>query len=127
MAIESINPANNKLLRRFEPLTDEAARQKIALASDAFRSYANVPLEHRALWMRKLASILEQEAEDLATLITLEMGKPLDAARFEIHKCADYMPLLRRQRRPYARAGIHSDRARTTAMCAGIHSASCSP
>jgi succinate-semialdehyde dehydrogenase/glutarate-semialdehyde dehydrogenase len=89
MAIESINPANNKLLRRFEPLTDEAARQKIALASDAFRSYANVPLEHRALWMRKLASILEQEVEDLATLITLEMGKPLDAARFEIHKCAD--------------------------------------
>ena len=89
MAIESINPANNKLLRRFEPLTDEAARQKIALASDAFRSYANVPLEHRALWMRKLASILEHEVEELATLITLEMGKPLDAARFEIHKCAD--------------------------------------
>ncbi len=89
MAIESINPANNKLLRRFEPLTDEAARQKIALAADAFRSYANVPLEHRTLWMRKLAAILEQETEDLATLITLEMGKPLEAARLEILKCAD--------------------------------------
>jgi succinate-semialdehyde dehydrogenase / glutarate-semialdehyde dehydrogenase len=89
MAIESINPATNKLLRRFEPLTDEAARQKIALAAEAFRSYANVPLEHRALWMRKLAAILEHETEDLAMLITLEMGKPLEAARFEILKCAD--------------------------------------
>jgi succinate-semialdehyde dehydrogenase / glutarate-semialdehyde dehydrogenase len=89
MAIESINPATNKLLRRFEPLTDEAARQKIALAEDAFRSYANVPLDHRALCMRKLAAILEHETEDLATLITLEMGKPLDAARMEIRKCAD--------------------------------------
>jgi succinate-semialdehyde dehydrogenase / glutarate-semialdehyde dehydrogenase len=89
MAIESINPATNKLLRRFEPLTDNAARQKIALAADAFRAYAAVPLEHRALCMRKLASILEHETEDLATLITLEMGKPLDAARFEILKCAD--------------------------------------
>jgi succinate-semialdehyde dehydrogenase / glutarate-semialdehyde dehydrogenase len=89
MAIESINPATNKLLRRFEPLTDEAARQKIALAADAFRSYASVPLEHRALWMRKLAAILEHETEDLATLITIEMGKPLEAARFEILKCAD--------------------------------------
>jgi len=89
MTIESINPANNKLLRRFEPLTDEAARQKIALAADAFRSYANVPLEHRALCMRKLAAILEHETEDLAALITLEMGKPLEAARFEILKCAD--------------------------------------
>jgi succinate-semialdehyde dehydrogenase/glutarate-semialdehyde dehydrogenase len=89
MAIESINPATNKLLRSFEPLTDNAARQKIALAADAFRSYANVPLEHRALCMRKLASILEHETEDLATLITLEMGKPLQAARLEILKCAD--------------------------------------
>ncbi|MEI9977900.1 MAG: NAD-dependent succinate-semialdehyde dehydrogenase [Edaphobacter sp.] len=88
MPIESINPANNKLLRTFEPLTDEAARQKIALAEEAFRTYAVIPLEHRALWMRKLASILENETEDLATLITLEMGKPLEAARLEILKCA---------------------------------------
>jgi succinate-semialdehyde dehydrogenase/glutarate-semialdehyde dehydrogenase len=89
MPIQSINPANNKLLRTFESLTDEAARQKIALAEDAFRSYRDVPLDHRALWMRKLASILEHETEDLATLITIEMGKPLEAARLEILKCAD--------------------------------------
>src|SRR5271170_2684199 len=89
MAIESINPATNKLLRSFDPLTDNAARQKIALAADAFRSYANVPLEHRALCMRKLASILEHETEELATLITLEMGKPLEPSRYEILKCAD--------------------------------------
>ena len=89
MPIQSINPANNELLRTFEPLTDEAARQKIALAEDAFRAYTAIPLEHRALWMRKLASILENETEDLATLITLEMGKPLEASRLEILKCAD--------------------------------------
>src|SRR5271156_5674943 len=89
MAIESINPATNTLLRHYEPLTEQAARQKIALAADAFRSYANVPLEHRALCMRKLAAILEHETEDLATLITLEMGKPLEAAHLEILKCAD--------------------------------------
>ncbi len=89
MPIESINPANNKLLRTFESLTDEAARQKIALAEDAFRSYRDIPLDHRALWMRKLAAILEHETEDLATLIALEMGKPLEASRLEILKCAD--------------------------------------
>jgi succinate-semialdehyde dehydrogenase / glutarate-semialdehyde dehydrogenase len=89
MAIESINPATNQLLRSFEPLSENEARQKITLAADTFRSYSNVPLEHRALWMRKLASILENETEDLATLITLEMGKPLEAARLEILKCAD--------------------------------------
>ncbi|MBB5319133.1 NAD-dependent succinate-semialdehyde dehydrogenase [Tunturibacter empetritectus] len=89
MAIESINPATGKLLRSFEPLTDEVARQKIALAADSFRTYSLIPLEHRALWMRKLASILEHEIDDFSILITQEMGKPLHAARFEILKCAD--------------------------------------
>ncbi len=88
MAIESINPATGTLLRRFDPLSDDAIRQKISIAADAFRSYTAVPLEHRSLCMRKLASLLEQETDDLATLITQEMGKPLDAARFEILKCA---------------------------------------
>ena len=88
MAIESINPANGRTLRQFEPLSEIAVRHKIALADDAFQSYGTVPLEHRALWMRKLASILESETEDLATTITLEMGKPIVAARLEVLKCA---------------------------------------
>jgi succinate-semialdehyde dehydrogenase / glutarate-semialdehyde dehydrogenase len=88
MPIQSINPANNKVLRTFEPLTGEAIRDKIALASDAFAAYQRVPLEHRALCMRKLAAILEQETDDLAATITLEMGKPVHASRQEILKCA---------------------------------------
>ena len=88
MAIESINPANGKLLRRFDPLTDEGIREKITLAAEAFYAYQTVPLEHRALCMRKLAAILEHETEDLATSITEEMGKPLHTARQEVLKCA---------------------------------------
>ncbi|WP_213806474.1 NAD-dependent succinate-semialdehyde dehydrogenase [Granulicella sp. dw_53] len=88
MAIESINPANGRLLRHFEAFSDEVIRQRIAVADDAFRAYATVPLEHRALWMRKLAAILEHETEELATTITLEMGKPIPASRQEVLKCA---------------------------------------
>jgi succinate-semialdehyde dehydrogenase/glutarate-semialdehyde dehydrogenase len=88
MAIESINPANGRLLRHFEPLSEDAVRQRISLADDAFRTYAAVPLEQRSLWMRRLAALLEQETEDLATTITLEMGKPISAARQEVLKCA---------------------------------------
>ncbi len=88
MAIESINPATGALLRSFPPLSEDAVRQKIALADEAFHAYAAVPLGHRALWMRKLAAMLEHEVEDLAQLITQEMGKPLAAARLEVLKCA---------------------------------------
>ena len=88
MAIESINPATGVLIRRFTPLTDEELRQKIAVSADAFLNYASVPLTHRALCMRKLANLLEEDATDLATMITEEMGKPIHAAHAELAKCA---------------------------------------
>lgn len=88
MSIQSINPANGELLRSFEPLGDDALRAKIAIAHDAFKAYGDIPLEHRALCMRKLAGILEHETEELAVLLTQEMGKTLDSARQEIRKCA---------------------------------------
>jgi len=88
MAIESINPANGKLLRRFEALNETQTRQRIGLASDAFRTGKAVPVEHRALWMRKLATLLEEETDELALTITVEMGKPIEASRQEVLKCA---------------------------------------
>jgi succinate-semialdehyde dehydrogenase/glutarate-semialdehyde dehydrogenase len=88
MPIQSVNPANGLLLRSFTPLTDDALLQKIGLAEIAFGLYAEVPLAHRALCMRKLAYLLEYETDDLAALITAEMGKPIVEARAEVAKCA---------------------------------------
>jgi succinate-semialdehyde dehydrogenase/glutarate-semialdehyde dehydrogenase len=88
MPIQSINPANGDLLRQFTPLTEEVLQRKIALSHSAFVSYADVPLSHRELCMRKLATLLEQETEDLGRLITQEMGKPISQSRAEIVKCA---------------------------------------
>jgi succinate-semialdehyde dehydrogenase/glutarate-semialdehyde dehydrogenase len=88
MPIHSINPANGTLLRSFAPLSDEVVQQKIALARAAFTDYALVPLSHRELCMNKLASLLDSETEELAALITAEMGKPIVQARAEVAKCA---------------------------------------
>lgn len=88
MPIVSINPATGHTLRTFEPLSDDVVKDKLALAYMASRTYPNVPLEHRALCMRKLAALLEHEVEELATLLTQEVGKTLVSARQEILKCA---------------------------------------
>jgi succinate-semialdehyde dehydrogenase/glutarate-semialdehyde dehydrogenase len=88
MSIQSINPATGELLRSFEPLTDEALKAKISVAHAAFRAYGEIPLEHRALCMRKLAGILEHEVEELATLLTQEVGKTIQSSRAEVLKCA---------------------------------------
>src|SRR6185437_1164403 len=88
MAIQSINPATGVLLQSFVPISDETVQEKIALSRSAFEAYAAVPLRHRELWMNKLASLLDAEKDELAALITSEMGKPIVAARAEVAKCA---------------------------------------
>ncbi len=87
--IQSLNPATGKVLRSFDPLSPEALEAKLAVASSAAKSYPLESLDQRAFWMRRLASLLEYDREELAALITAEMGKTLAAARSEVSKCAD--------------------------------------
>ncbi len=88
MPIQSLNPATGTLLRSFESLTPEALEARLALAASASASYAQEPLDQRIFWMRRLALLLESDKEDLATLMTAEMGKTVGAARLEVAKCA---------------------------------------
>ena len=88
MSIASINPANGKLLRSFDPLTPEALEAKLALAAEAAKTYPKESLDQRIFWMRRLAILLDNDVEDLAATMTAEMGKTLASARLEVAKCA---------------------------------------
>ncbi len=87
MPIQTTNPATGAVVRTFEPLIHEAMMQRIDLAAEAYAQHRTQPLEHRALCTRKLAMLLAEERDELARLITLEMGKPITAAEAEIDKC----------------------------------------
>ena len=86
--IESLNPATGQVLRSFEPIPPELLEAKLALASAAAKTFPTETLEQRRFWMRRLALLLEMDRDELATLITAEMGKPITAARAEVDKCA---------------------------------------
>jgi succinate-semialdehyde dehydrogenase/glutarate-semialdehyde dehydrogenase len=88
MAIASINPANGKLLKSFEPLSDAQIEEKIVLACKTFKEYKKIPFADRAGMMRQAAEIVEKEKETFGRLMTLEMGKPYRAAVDESAKCA---------------------------------------
>jgi succinate-semialdehyde dehydrogenase/glutarate-semialdehyde dehydrogenase len=88
MAIATVNPATGETLKTFDALTDDEVRDRIGRAAKAFTSYRLTSFEERAGWLRAAADVLDVESEQLAQLMTTEMGKTLRAAKAEIAKCA---------------------------------------
>ena len=86
--IATTNPATGEVVRRFEPLNDAQIEDKLARADRAYRSYRRTSFADRKRWLMRLAEILEGERDRLGCIMTLEMGKPIAAARAEAAKCA---------------------------------------
>ena len=88
MAIATINPATGETVQEFP--ADDAATidRKIGEAQSAFEALKKTDFAQRAEWMRATAALIEQEADDTARILTLEMGKPLVQAKAEVLKCA---------------------------------------
>src|SRR5205823_38456 len=60
----------------------------LAAAAAAHVSYRRTGFDARAGWMRQAAAILDDERDQIAAMMTTEMGKTLSAARQEAAKCA---------------------------------------
>jgi succinate-semialdehyde dehydrogenase / glutarate-semialdehyde dehydrogenase len=88
MAIASINPATGEKLKEFTAFDDKEIEKRLKRAEQAFAHHRREPFAKRARLMVAVASLLEQEKEKLARIITLEMGKLLRAAMEEVEKCA---------------------------------------
>ncbi len=84
----SINPANGETVGSYP--YESAAQLDAALtrASTAFHKGRHTPVAQRAELLLALAGALREQAEEMAQMITLEMGKPIAQARGEIEKCA---------------------------------------
>lgn len=86
--IASVNPATGETVRQFDALDAAQLEKKMALAARAFEQHRRRQFAQRAEWLLTTAQLLEQEKERLAQIITLEMGKLLQAGIEEIIKCA---------------------------------------
>ena len=88
MAIATINPATGETERTFEEISEAEVERCLAAAATAAASYRLTSFAERAGWMRNAAEILDAEQEQIATMMTTEMGKTLAAAKQEVTKCA---------------------------------------
>lgn len=85
-----INPASGKTLGRLPMATHTDLNQALVTAHDSFNLWRNTVPDQRARIMKKAAALMRDRAEHIATLMTLEEGKPLAESRDEVQRAADY-------------------------------------
>ena len=90
-SFERRNPANGELAAVAELADAAAVEAAVAAAVGAFVSWRWSTGFERGHLLRELARLSLERLDDLATSMTLELGKPLDEARGEVRKFADAM------------------------------------
>lgn len=88
MSIQSINPVNGKLIKKYTEDTEKQLSKKIEKAHKGWLKWKETSFETRAGLLRKAAALLEKQKTSLAELMANEMGKPLQQGIAEIEKCA---------------------------------------
>jgi succinate-semialdehyde dehydrogenase / glutarate-semialdehyde dehydrogenase len=88
MAIATINPTTGATEREFDPIDEAEVERRLDLAQQAVAQLRSTTFAQRAEWMQATASLMEAEVEEVARILTVEMGKPITQARAEVLKCA---------------------------------------
>lgn len=89
MAIQTINPATNKVEKTFTEMADTEVDKAVAKAAACFEIWKKTDFKERAELLHKVAGLLREKKKTLAILITKEMGKLLAHAEGEIKLSAE--------------------------------------
>ena len=82
--LQTVNPATGEHGRSYELATIGEAHSAAAAAHRAFRDWRRTAFADRSDVIRKAAAILRERQDELARLMTEEMGKTLDEGRADL-------------------------------------------
>src|ERR1700733_9694682 len=89
---QSVNPYNGDVLQRFDDHSDPQMWSALGVAHRAFHDqWSRASYQERAKIVGAAASLMEERAQDLARLATLEMGKRIGESRDEVSLSASIL------------------------------------
>ncbi len=88
MAYKTINPYTGKELKSFDEFTDEALENKLQAAQAAYEKWRHTTFQERSKIIQQVATLMRERSDELASLITLEMGKRIKESKGEIELSA---------------------------------------
>ena len=106
-----INPATEEVIASVTKGTVEETRAAIDAADKAQNAWEQLPAIERAGYLRKIAHGIRERTEEIARVISSEMGKTLPLARVEVNFTADYIDYMAEWARRYEGEILQSDRS----------------
>lgn len=83
------NPASGDVISELTLIGEKELGEMTASAACAKKSWADTTIYHRSRIMDRFYSLMQEHAEELAQLMTAEMGKPIVQSRQEIASSID--------------------------------------
>ena len=80
-----INPATEEIITRVQADSEAFLALKFERLQKSAKQWTAVPIQTRAEILEKFVSLLKENIEELASILTSEMGKPLQQSRNEIN------------------------------------------
>ena len=84
-----INPANGQSIGEVTVSNEQDVEQAVSAAKRAQKAWALVPAPKRAEVLYKVGMLLQERKEQIARLLTMEMGKVIEEARGEVQEGID--------------------------------------
>lgn len=109
---DSISPINNEFIAKVNNATHDDYEWLINRAEEAFRIWREVPAPVRGEVVRQIGDALRAHKENLAYLVTLEMGKILQEGLGEVQEMIDICDFAVGQSRLLNGFTMHSERKR---------------
>lgn len=106
---ERKNPATGELVGTYTKSTAEDVNEAVAAANEAFKSWRLVPAPKRGEILFKAAQILEQRKDELAAIMTAEMGKVLDETGGDVQEAIDMTYYMAGEGRRMFGDTVHSE------------------
>ncbi|MCK9442147.1 MAG: NAD-dependent succinate-semialdehyde dehydrogenase [Methanothrix sp.] len=110
------NPANQQPVAEVAVGTRQDARLALQAAKKAFPIWSATPSLKRADLLHEAARLVRERAEEIARLLTLEMGKPLKNAKMEVLSSADVLDFYAEEGRRNFGEWISSSHSRSIVL-----------
>jgi succinate-semialdehyde dehydrogenase / glutarate-semialdehyde dehydrogenase len=89
---QTVNPTTGEALKRFSVMTDVEISSALQTADECYQhDWRLRPVAERCAVVARAAAMLREKAEEYAQIMTLEMGKLIDHARYEVNISADIL------------------------------------